>query len=140
MKVFAITLSICIAAGIALSLFIRLRPVTVADVPALPGAEPPGDYELAGGYYAVRPVEAVDVRTLLHRISVTERTQRLSETQEKLPAVFVHRTEFFGFPDLTQVWAENGNLYVYGHLVYGYSDLDSNRERIQLWLSSSERR
>lgn len=140
MKLFAIIFSMCVAAAFALSLFVRVNPVTVDDVPALPGAQPPGNYELAGGYYAVRPIEDVDVSALLHRISLTERTRRLSGAPEELPAVFLHRTAVFGFPDLTQVRIENGNLYVYSHLIYGRSDLGTNRERIQRWLSYTKRR
>ncbi|MEO9738361.1 MAG: DUF1499 domain-containing protein [Hyphomicrobiales bacterium] len=140
MKVFAISFSICLAAAFALSLFVRFSPVTVADVPAFPDTNPQGNCELAGGYYAVQPIGAVDVGALLHRISLTERTRQLSGSAEELPAVFVHRTAVFGLPDLTQVWVENGNLHIFSHLVYGRSDLGTNRERIQRWLSDTKRR
>ncbi|GAB4513782.1 MAG: hypothetical protein Tsb0019_11300 [Roseibium sp.] len=121
--------------ALSAALFVRLAPVSIADVRSLE-TKPPGDYRMAGGHHAVRPLETVDLAALEARIAETVRTRALYGSAGNLPMVFVHRSAFWGFPDVTQVWVGEGNVHVYSHLVYGTSDLGVNRKRMKGWFAS----
>ncbi|MBO6759001.1 MAG: DUF1499 domain-containing protein [Roseibium sp.] len=136
MKTIAISAAVLLLIVAAAALFVRLAPVSTADVAPLQNLQGPGDYTLDGGHYAVRPLEAVDLAALETRILATVRTQPLSGSARDLPMVFVHRSAVWGFPDVTQVWVEEGNVHVYSHLVYGQSDLGVNRARMEDWFES----
>ncbi|WP_428529636.1 DUF1499 domain-containing protein [Roseibium sp.] len=129
----ALVLVLC---GIGAALFFRLVPVTEADVPQIDAQTATGDLELSGGHYAVRSLEAVSLFDLERQIVQTVRTRRISGSSDNLPMVFVHRSKIWGFPDVTQVWVENGHVHVYSHLVFGNSDLGVNRARMDIWLSA----
>ncbi|GGB42332.1 hypothetical protein GCM10011316_12800 [Roseibium aquae] len=120
---------------IATGAYIRLIPVMIDDVPARPVSQPPGEYSFAGGHYVVRSPGTLDLMDLEKRIAATPRTRRLSGGAGDLPMAFVHRTWFWGFPDVTQVWVEGGNVHIHSHLIYGGSDLGVNRRRMQRWLA-----
>jgi uncharacterized protein (DUF1499 family) len=134
MKTVSIGIGALVLVALAAALFVRLAPLRIADVSSLE-IKPPGDYEMPGGHYAVRPLEAVDLPALETRIAASVRTTALSGSAESLPMVFVHRSAVWGFPDVTQVWVSDGNVHVYSHLVYGASDLGVNRERMEGWFA-----
>jgi len=126
---------VLVAVAAAAALFFRLVSVEVADAGPRPDPQPPGEYALAGGYYAVRPAASVDLAALEDKIAATARTKHLAGSASDLPMAYVHRSWFWGFPDVTQVWVEDGNVHIYSHLVYGGSDLGVNRNRMQAWLT-----
>ncbi|WP_395174211.1 DUF1499 domain-containing protein [Roseibium alexandrii] len=127
---------VAVLCGVGAVLFFRFVPVTRADVPAVTTRFAAGDTELAGGFYAVRPLEAVDLSALERQIAQTARSRRVSGSLDDLPLVFVHRSLVWGFPDVTQVWVEGDFVHIYSHLVYGGSDLGVNRDRMVGWFEA----
>lgn len=127
---------VAVLCGVGAALFFRFVPVTRADVPAVTTRFAAGDTELAGGFYAVRPLEAVDISALERQIAQTTRTRRVSGSLDDLPLVYVHRSLVWGFPDVTQVWVEGDFVHIYSHLVYGGSDLGVNRDRMVGWFEA----
>jgi len=124
-------LGLVVAAGA----FIRFTPVTLDDIPARPVSQPPGDYAESGGFYAVRPAGSINLEQLSKNIEATPRTKPLAGAPDDLPMIFVHRSLVWAFPDVTQVWVEDGNVHIYSHLIYGGADLGVNRNRMQAWLT-----
>lgn len=137
MRIVSIILSAFVLTMAGVAMYVRLAPVEIADVAPLQNLQPPGDYELVGGHYAVRPIGTVDLTALNAQIVATARTQHLSGSGQNPPMIFIHRSAVFGFPDITQVWIEEDNVHIYSHLIYGQSDLGVNRDRMRDWLSSS---
>lgn len=137
MNILSIGLGAVLLAVIGAAVFIRLAPVDAGKVMPAQEREAPGDYGLAGGHHAVRSLDTVDLGTLEARIAASPRTKRLSGSAHDLPMVFVHRSVVWGFPDVTRVWVEEGNVHIYSHLIYGRSDMGVNRERMQGWLDGS---
>ena len=131
--VFGLGALVLVLCGVGAALFFRFAPVTRADVPTVTTRPAAGDTDLAGGFYAVRPVQTVNLSALEQQIAQTARTQRLSGSLDDLPLVFVHRSMVWGFPDVTQVWVEGDFVHIYSHLVYGGSDLGVNRDRMGGW-------
>ncbi|MBO9419518.1 DUF1499 domain-containing protein [Labrenzia sp. R4_2] len=127
---------VVVLCGLGAALFFRFVPVTKADVPAVTTRSAAGDTELAGGFYAVRPLAAVNLFALEQQIAQTARTQRVSGSLDNLPLVFVHRSKVWGFPDVTQVWVEGDFVHIYSHLVYGGSDLGVNQDRMVGWFAA----
>ncbi|MGV2976437.1 DUF1499 domain-containing protein [Roseibium alexandrii] len=127
---------VAVLCGVGAALFFRFVPVTRADVPAVTTRFAAGDTELAGGFYAVRPLEAADLSALERQIAQTARSRRVSGSLDDLPLVFVHRSLVWGFPDVTQVWVEGDFVHIYSHLVYGGSDLGVNRDRMVGWFEA----
>ncbi|EEE42888.1 DUF1499 domain-containing protein [Roseibium alexandrii] len=127
---------VVVLCGVGAVLFFRFVPVTRADVPAVTTRFAAGDTELAGGFYAVRRLEAVDLSALERQIAQTARSRRVSGSLDDLPLVFVHRSLVWGFPDVTQVWVEGDFVHIYSHLVYGGSDLGVNRDRMVGWFEA----
>ena len=136
MKLLFFGLALVLLAGLVVALVIRFLPVTVADIPPVGPRKVSGNTVLAGGHYAVRKADTITLDALEAQIMATARTISISGTAEDLPMIFVHRSAVWGFPDITQVWVEDGNVHIYSHLVYGRSDLGVNRKRMQGWLAA----
>ena len=69
------------------------------------------------------------------------RTYQAALYPDQFQAHYVVRSALFNFPDLVMVQVEtNGpdrsGLIVYSRSVYGRSDLDVNRKRIEAWLAT----
>ncbi|MET1414766.1 DUF1499 domain-containing protein [Roseibium sp. HPY-6] len=135
MKILALAVVVLLLVAVVVAVYIRFAPVKSADVSLLP-SNAPGDYALPGGFYAVRPLEAVDPVALEAQIAATVRTKKVSGSARDLPMIFIHRSLVWGFPDVTHVWVDADNLHVHSHLVFGKSDLGVNRERMQSWFAS----
>ncbi|MEO0676053.1 MAG: DUF1499 domain-containing protein [Pseudomonadota bacterium] len=110
--------------------FFHFVPVTAESGPGRPAAAEVGDYPKRGGFYTVRPAAEVDLGALEAQIAAEPRTRKLAE------GVYASRSLIWGFPDITHVWSEDGNVHVSSHLVYGSSDLGVNRRRIEGWLAA----
>ena len=93
-----------------------------------PEAKEPGDYPREGGFYAVRPAAEVDTAKLRAAIEATEKT--LGD------GIYESRSPFWGFPDVTHVWEEGGNVHISSHLVVGRRDFGANRRRVEAWLAA----
>lgn len=137
MNILSIGLGAMILAAAGVAAFIRLAPLDPGKVAPAQKRPAPGDYDLAGGHHAVRAAGSLDLAELEARIRNTPRTKHLSGSARELPMVFVHRSVVWGFPDVTRVWVEDGNVHIYSHLIYGRSDLGVNKERMQDWLGGS---
>ena len=61
----------------------------------------------------------------------TPRTLLLSND----PLQFVTRSKFFGFPDITAIDIQDGNLIIYATSVFGQLDFGVNRARALKWVS-----
>ncbi|MEM9436294.1 MAG: DUF1499 domain-containing protein, partial [Pseudomonadota bacterium] len=57
-------------------------------------------------------------------------------TRELAEGVYVSRSFFWGFPDITHVWVDGDTTHVSSHLVYGRSDLGANQRRVEGWLEA----
>ena len=86
-------------------------------------------YLLATAVALIRRVK-VEEAALEAQIAAEPRTRKLAE------GVYASRSLIWGFPDITHVWSEDGNVHVSSHLVYGSSDLGVNRRRIEGWLAA----
>lgn len=137
MNILSIGLGAVLLIAIAAAAYIRLAPVDAGKVVPAQKRETPGDYGLAGGHHAVRTLATMDLGTLETRIAAAPRTKRLSGSAGELPMVFLHRSAVWGFPDVTRVWVEDGNVHIYSHLIFGRSDMGVNRGRMQGWLDGS---
>lgn len=112
--------------------YVRLAPLPLTSFPVTDDRIEPGDYSVPGGIHIVRAVDDYDVQAkLLDVITASPRTRQI---QPDRGAKFVVRSKFWGFPDVVQVWQENGLLHVQSHLVFGLSDLGVNRKRVHAWL------
>lgn len=122
------------AAGLALLTaiaYVRFTTVDASSGVGRPEARAPGDYPSTGGFYAVRPAQEVDVAALNAAILATPRTERLSD------GTYVTRTPLWSFPDIVHVWEEGGNVHLASNLVYGRSDLGTNKARVERWLAAA---
>jgi len=135
MKILATAIVVFLLIAVGAAAYVRLAPVNSTDLSLLPYSAP-GDYVLPGGYYAVRPLETVDLAALEAQIAVTVRTKRVSGSAGDLPMVFVHRSLIWGFPDVTHVWVAADNVHIHSHLVFGKGDLGVNRARMQDWFAA----
>ena len=61
----------------------------------------------------------------------TPRTLLLSND----PLQFITRSKFLGFPDITVIDIQDGNLIIYATSVFGQLDFGVNRARALKWLS-----
>tara|TARA_R110002051_G_scaffold52574_1_gene99757 strand:- start:1704 stop:2102 length:399 start_codon:yes stop_codon:yes gene_type:complete len=114
---------------IGLSVYVRTAPVR----PLAVEGQYTADTDLAGGYVAVRRFEgdACDRIARLTQIAqATPRTRILSTD----PLRFVTRSRVIGFPDITQVFVQDGVLTVHANLVFGAADLGVNKARVLAWL------
>jgi hypothetical protein len=134
MNTLSLGLGAILLVALGVAAFIRFAPVDPGKVRPPEKRDSPGDYGLTGGHHAVRTLEEVDLSDLETRIAATARTKRLSGSAGDLPMFFLHRSAVWGFPDVTRVWLEDGNVHIYSHLIYGRSDLGVNRERMKGWL------
>ena len=92
----------------------------------------PEAYELVtfSGYYTRR--SDVSFAQLKDRISATPRVQILKDDHH---TVALYRSWFWGFPDVIELWEDNGAVHVSGYSIIGYWDWGSNKKRIQSWLN-----
>lgn len=115
--------------------YIRLAPLPADRLTAKPGPMAPGTHALAGGIKVVRPLADLPPDAMDRLIAIAEatpRTRRIGAGTD--PAAFVTRSLLWGFPDITVIWAEGGNLHIHAHLVFGGSDLGVNAARVTDWL------
>ena len=61
----------------------------------------------------------------------TPRTLLLSND----PLQFITRSKFLGFPDITAIDIQDGNLIIYANSVFGRLDFGVNRARVLKWVS-----
>ena len=61
----------------------------------------------------------------------TPRTLLLSND----PLQFITRSKFLGFPDITAIYIQDGNLIIYATSVFGQLDFGVNRARALKWVS-----
>ncbi|MEM1235654.1 MAG: DUF1499 domain-containing protein [Pseudomonadota bacterium] len=113
--------------------FFHFVPVDATSGRERPDAAAVGDHPFTGGFYAVRPSDGMDKDKMLEVIEGSKRTRKLAD------GVYVTRSLVWGFPDITHVWEEGGNMHVFSHLVYGRSDLGANKRRIETWLDEMGR-
>ena len=119
--------------------YIRLAPLPAERLTARPGPMEVGLHPLAGGVKQVVPLAdlAPDAFARLLAIAAdTPRTRRIGADDD--PAAFVTRTLFWGFPDISVIWADETDLHINAHLVFGGSDLGVNAARVSRWLERLE--
>ena len=129
MKILIIGVAVVLLLVVALSVYVRMAPVT----PRAVQGQYQADTDLAGGYVAVRTYqgEASDLIARVTQIAqATPRTQILSTD----PLRFVTRSRVIGFPDITQVFVRDGVLTIHANLVFGVADLGVNKARVLAWL------
>jgi len=128
-KIVIIGAAVVLLLVVALSVYVRMAPVT----PRAVQGQYQADTDLAGGYVAVRRFqgEASDLIARLTQIAdATPRTRILSTD----PLRFVTRSRVIGFPDITQVFVRDGVLTIHANLVFGVADLGVNKARVLAWL------
>lgn len=128
---------ILVVAGLiaALMLYVRFAPIGDTHFAKRSMDVDLGEESKLGGYRVVLGrVDAPAQERLFTKILATPRT---SEITTDLPntRIFVTRSAFWGFPDVTQVTTVDETLILDGHLVYGRSDLGVNKARIKGWLN-----
>lgn len=128
--------SLLIAAALvaAAQAWVRLAPLPRARLAARPGPMEVGVHPMKGGLKVVEPLAGLppSAQTRLEAIAAaTPRTIRVGDD----PAAFVTRSALWGFPDITVIWSDGGNLHVHAHLVYGFGDLGVNAARVSRWFA-----
>ncbi|EKE45811.1 hypothetical protein OCGS_0037 [Oceaniovalibus guishaninsula JLT2003] len=125
---------ILLTGGVAL--WARSVPVPAATYHAKRDLAGPGDYPSAGGLAVMRDVAdpKAAMGDLDARIRATRRTVPLAGSVAEGHASYVTRSRIFGFPDVTNMWVEDGRLALSGHLVVGKSDMGVNADRLRGWL------
>lgn len=123
-----VLLGVLVVAAMA---YVRLAPLPADRLTGFPGAKDVGDHKATGGFKAVRrladlPDDAIQKLTRI--ITATPRTKAVAT------GTFVTRSKGMGFPDITRVWSEDGNLHIHSHLVFGKADLGVNQKRVLGWL------
>ncbi len=117
--------------------YIRLAPSKVARWHRASDADDVGDYTEAGGFKAVRQINAPS-DVVLSRLSdiarQTPRTQVLAGSENADLITFITRSRIMGFPDYTTAVITDERLIVYGRLRFGRSDFGVNRLRVLAWL------
>jgi uncharacterized protein (DUF1499 family) len=63
----------------------------------------------------------------------TPRTKVMHQEDDLITVV--SRSRVVGFPDITVAWIAEGALHIHAHLVYGRSDLGTNKKRADEWLA-----
>lgn len=123
-----------VATVIVLQIYVRTQPVPDRSWPNDFIAAGVGDYELPGGYYAVRKVTAEQHGVVFREMLATPGLVKASYLERES---LIYRSLFWGFPDTVHHWKEGDLLHIRGHLVMGVSDLGVNKARIQRWLDAS---
>ncbi len=111
--------------------YVRFTPIAAHHATPRPPARGPGDYALDGGHYVVRALDCFDRDALNGAIAKTPRLTSLGD------GVYLTRSRFWAFPDVTEIWEADGTLHIFSHLVYGRRDFGANRTRIEGWLSAA---
>ncbi|PCD75759.1 DUF1499 domain-containing protein [Pseudothioclava arenosa] len=124
---------------VAAQAYVRLAPLPAARLGAPPQAQAPGDWPARGGFAAARVVAdpQAALAALVQVAEATPRTRRLSGSPEDGHLVYVTRTLFWGFPDITHLWVAGDTVQAQGHLVFGGSDFGVNRARLEGWLAQA---
>lgn len=118
-------------------LYIRFAPIKVDRAHIIPDITNL-DTDQAGSYLATLADQTpANFARLYGVISNTPRTVQIAGSVEAGHVSFVTRSLIMGFPDVTSIGiGEDGVIWVYGRLVYGHSDFNVNKTRIQNWLQS----
>lgn len=139
MKTLTILAALALLAVMAAALWVRSVRPDPERYHTHPDTPPAGDYPADGGFTAVRTVP--DPTATLARIyAIAEdspRTQPLAGSLDEGHVSVVTRSRVMGFPDVTNMWIDEGRVAVRGRLVLGRSDLGVNRARIRRWLDAA---
>ncbi|OCX62074.1 hypothetical protein BFP70_14395 [Thioclava sp. SK-1] len=131
---------ICVAIALvaaAVAIWVRVKPLPVAQYYMTQPMRPAGDYPMEGGFWAVRPGSQVELSALDGLILATPRTVHLAGSVAEGHISYVTRSAFWRFPDVTNLWLEQGKVNLRSHLVFGRGDLGVNRARIAQWLKAA---
>ncbi len=125
------------AIGAGLMFWVRTMPVPAERYHAAGEMPTDGEHVGRGGYAVVRVVSAPQetLAALSDRIAQTPRTTRLAGSAAEGHVSYVTRSDFWGFPDVTNAWIDGDRVAVRGHLVVGGGDMGVNRARIERWLA-----
>lgn len=120
------------AAG--LMAYVRLSPLDAARWHvALSGR---ADEKLQGGILRNVAGDAALFAQLDAVIRATPRTAVLAGDVGAGHITYVTRSLFWGFPDMTTVHAQGGQIRIFARLRFGMSDLGVNAARVTRWLAA----
>lgn len=133
MKLILILIAIPMILAGALAIYARLIPIEADRFTSTPGPDTAGVHRMSGGAKYVLPLSDLPKDALAKLLDIVRQTPRTTEVATDHGNSFVTRSRGFGFPDVTRIWLEDGNLHIYAHLVIGKSDLGVNGDRIGQW-------
>lgn len=89
------------------------------------------DADFAGGAVRVFAGDAETIRQLDGAMKALERTHVMAGSVDAGHITYVTRSAIFGFPDLTTMQLQGGEVRIYARLRFGASDLGVNRTRLE---------
>lgn len=134
MKILILVIGFLVLMGIGLALYARLTPLPSARFSSVTGPIAPGKHMLGGGVKYVLPLADLPPNAMVKLSQIIKETPRTVPHDALKGQAFVTRSKFFGFPDITLMWEQDGHLHLFAHLVIGKSDLGVNAARVDGWL------
>lgn len=137
MKILLILSLVLLLGAVAANAWVRLAPSDPERWNVAEMSLPPGDYDGANSFRAVRSVTGPDAISRLDVVALeTPRTERLAGDLSHGPVTWVTRSLVWGFPDYTTAWIdEAGNLSIHARSRFGRADLGVNEARVRDWLT-----
>lgn len=115
-------------------LFVRLAPFDSKRWHK--SLEDPKDKSFAAGVVRVIPNGAPQFPDLVALMDATPRTKLKAGDVENGIVTYQTRTLYWGFPDYSTVWTDNGNLVIYARLRFGRGDYGVNEKRVEKWIAA----
>ncbi|MBT2132590.1 DUF1499 domain-containing protein [Aliiroseovarius lamellibrachiae] len=134
MKTLMIGAGIVLFLVVGVALFARVKPLPSERFSGWPGPNTPGKHMLVGGVKYVLPLADLPNNALAQLAAIIKASPRSVPHETQKGRAFVTRSKVFGFPDITLLWEQDGQLHIHAHLVIGKSDLGVNAARVDGWL------
>lgn len=122
--------------AVAFMLYVRFSPMDPSrwDQPI----ETTVDEDRAGGAVRVLAGDADTFARIDAAARALPRTQVLAGSLSAGRITYVMRSRVFGFPDLTTVQLEAGQIRMFARLRFGTSDLGVNRDRLERLMAAAQ--
>lgn len=134
MKTLILGAGIVLFLVVGLAIFARVKPLPSERFSGFSGPNTPGKHLLDGGVKYVLPLADLPKNALAKLTEIIKASPRSKPHETLKGRAFVTRSKAFGFPDITLLWEQDGQLHIHAHLVIGKSDLGVNAARVDGWL------
>lgn len=129
---------------IAMMLYIRFAPSSVAKWHVAPNiatsSGKPNEYQLVGNKAVTFDLSASNLSKIVHEyVENQPNITKLEETPEKGLLTFIQRSKIMGYPDyitisILPISENQAQLEILSRSRFGYSDLGTNRKRVDMWV------